>query len=105
MANRDFVNTQMKKQTTELQKQDEMLDVLSNEIGKIKDIAIIINQETEEQNTLLGDMNENVENTNTRLTHTNKKLDRILSIAKDKYTCFIALLIIILIIMIIIYFV
>lgn len=94
----------MDKQQNEMNKQDEMIDVLHNEITKIKYIAIAINDETDEQNVLLDDMNNNVENTNTRLNNTTKRIDKLMFIVNNKYTCLIIVLIIILVILMIIYF-
>ena len=57
----------------ELERQDEMLDELGQQIGRIKKIAQGIHQETDEQNTLLGELNDNVEHATTRVTNTTKK--------------------------------
>jgi hypothetical protein len=94
----------MQKQQNEMDKQDEMIDMLSGEITKIKYIAIAINDETDEQNVLLDDMNNTVANTNTRLNNTNKKIDKLMSIVNNKYTCLIVVLIIILVVLMILYF-
>jgi syntaxin 8 len=97
-------NKIQQEQENKINEQDEMLDVLNDEVRKIKFIAISIGDEMDEQNVLLDDMNDNVDNTNHRLNNTNKKIDKIMEIAKNKYTCFIIVLIIILVILIMIYF-
>jgi t-SNARE complex subunit (syntaxin) len=97
-------NKIQQEQENKINEQDEMLDVLNDEVKKIKFISITIGDEMDEQNVLLDDMNDNVDNTNHRLNNANKKIDKIMEIAKNKYTCIIVFLIIILIIMIIIYF-
>jgi blocked-early-in-transport protein 1 len=88
----------------QMEQQDEMIDMLSGEITKIKYIAIAINDETDEQNVLLDDMNDNVANTNTRLNNTNKRIDKLMSYVNNKYTCLIIVLIIILVVLMILYF-
>lgn len=59
----------MQTQQKEIAKQDEMIDVLDNEITKIKYIALAINQETSEHNILLDNMNDDIDNQNLRLKH------------------------------------
>jgi len=100
----DYLKTQQKKQQTHIDEQDEILEDISHEIQKLKQVAVIIGDEVDEHNLLLDDANNEINLTNITLKTTNNKLDRITNMVKDKYTWFIIILIIILILMIIIYF-
>lgn len=100
----NFITEQQRIQQEEIEKQDEMLDDISNEITKLKDISIIIATEVDEHNALLDETNTHVAETNLRLDNTNKKIDRIIKLSKDKYCWIISILLIILVVLIIIYF-
>lgn len=98
-------NDKMQKQTLELAKQDELLEEISIELQTTKNIALLMGTETDEQNNLLSDFNNDLTITNTRLNNSNKKIDILMTISRNKYTLAIVILIIIVIIMIIVYFV
>jgi len=100
----DYFKSQQKIQQEHIDEQDEILEDISHEIHKLKQVTVIIGDEVDEQNLLLDDTNNEINSTNINLKNTNNKLDRITNMVKDKYTCFIIILIIILILMIIIYF-
>lgn len=100
----NFITEQQRIQQEEIEKQDEMLDDISYEITKLKDISIIIGTEVDEHNALLDEANTRVAETNLRLDNTNKKIDRIIKLSKDKYCWLISILLIILVVLIVIYF-
>ena len=87
-----------------IDKQDLMLDNLNDEMKNLKEIALHIGNEVDEQDVLLSDLSENTENANIRVNNSNKKIDKLMILSENKYTITIIVLIIILIIMIIIYF-
>jgi len=100
----NIYNDNMLKQEEIIEKQDEMLDSLHNQVRNLKNIAIHIGDEVDEQDVLLNDLSENTENANIRVNNSNKKIDKLMILSKNKYTITITILIIIIIIMTIIYF-
>lgn len=105
LTTNNFIENQQHIQQEEINKQDIMLDDITHEITKLKDIAIIIGTEVDEHNALLDETNTEVGETNLRLNNTNKKLDKVMELAKNKQCWIITILLLILIIMIIVYFI
>lgn len=97
-------NDNMETQQLIIEKQDIILDSLHDEMTNLKEIALNIGNEVDDQDRLLNDLSENTTNANIRVNNSNKKIDKIMILSKNKYTITIITLIIIIIILIIVYF-
>ena len=74
------------KQQEIIEKQDLMLDNLNDEMKNLKEIALHIGNEVDEQDVLLNDLSENTENANIRVNNSNKKIDKLMILSQNKCT-------------------
>ena len=74
------------KQQEIIEKQDLMLDNLNDEMKNLKEIALHIGNEVDEQDVLLNDLSENTENANIRVNNSNKKIDKLMILSENKCT-------------------
>ena len=72
------------KQQEIIEKQDLMLDNLNDEMKNLKEIALHIGNEVDEQDVLLNDLSENTENANIRVNNSNKKIDKLVGYPLNK---------------------
>jgi len=82
MENQDFIN----KNSPQLliQRQDEELQEVSKTVGRVKNIAVEIGNELDDQERLLDDVDAKVDRTGGKFKNAQKKLDKVYKSAKEK---------------------
>jgi len=80
LDNNGVVSLQKKK----MDEQDKILDILGESIGRTKQIAVAIGNETEEQMGLLEDIDERVDKTTARVKNTTRRVERVEAKADTK---------------------
>jgi len=75
---RSGAQQQMTKQSARMQEVDENLDLMSEGLGRLKNLAVGLNEEIDAQNDLLDRINDKVMDTDDTLWHQQKQIKRIL---------------------------
>eukprot|EP00043_Microstomoeca_roanoka_P028212 m.17257 g.17257 ORF g.17257 m.17257 type:complete len:249 (-) comp8247_c0_seq1:163-909(-) len=102
--NQGFIDSQHQTQQMIMREQDTQLEEVSQTVGVLKNMGIMISDELDDQSVLLEEMDEEMTTTADRLRGTLKKLDRTLAITRDgKQSCMICFLLLTLIVLIIVY--
>eukprot|EP00049_Salpingoeca_infusionum_P026480 m.25877 g.25877 ORF g.25877 m.25877 type:complete len:246 (-) comp8776_c0_seq2:815-1552(-) len=102
--NQGYIDSQMQHQETIMRTQDSQLEEVSQTIQHLRVAGEVIGDELDAQNDMLNDLDEDMEQANTRLMGTIKKIDKVLAISRDgKQSCLIFLLLVVLIVLIIVY--
>jgi SYP6 family syntaxin len=102
-ANNDFIGGEKFQQMLITRQQDRQLGDIEAAVGRIGRMGRAIGEEMEDQERLLGDLNEDVDVTNTRLRVTQKRMqDVIRSSSVKQQLCLIVFLVVVLIILIVI---
>ncbi|XP_031620491.1 syntaxin-6 [Contarinia nasturtii] len=79
-----FLGESVSVQQRMLQGQDEQLDVISDSIGTLKTVSRQINLELDEQAVMLDDFGNELENTESKMDSTMKKMAKVLHMNNDK---------------------
>lgn len=89
-----------------IEEQDQHLDILSKSIGRLKNIAISIGSEVEDQNHLLDETINRVDRTQGKLDSSKRRLDYVSEKVKENKTwiliCVLIVLIVILVVLVLI---
>ncbi|KAI9168514.1 hypothetical protein H9P43_007887 [Blastocladiella emersonii ATCC 22665] len=100
--NQQFIEDETGKQALMMRQQDQQLDAVMNTATTLKEIAITMGDEIEDQIGLMADMENEVDTTQDKLRGTLRKLDVILKASEDtKATWLIVILTIVLVLLIV----
>ncbi|CAO1342810.1 unnamed protein product, partial [Diamesa serratosioi] len=86
-----------------LQNQDEQLDVLSDSIGTLKTVSRQIGVEIDEQAVMLDDFGNELENTDSKLDNTMKKVAKVLHISNNDRRQWMAILVLSLLLLVVLF--
>ena len=104
--NEFFINSEKQKQENAMRKQDAELDKLQENVGLVRQIGQEIGDEIEKQSVILDELGDQVENTDTRIVSSRRKIDEIIEKSSNwKIGLFIGILVVVLIVIIILIFV
>lgn len=100
-------STQQSKKKDIRQEQDEILDIMIDKLDTVKTINSEINSELKEHEKIIANVDADVENTNNRIAHANRRIKSLLNDPKEcrKMSLIVALVIIIVILIFILVYV
>lgn len=73
------IDNEIQNQQIQLQRQDENLDVIGNEVASIRNISTMIGDELRDQNARLDDVNNHMDNTNQKIQTVTQKMQKLLT--------------------------
>lgn len=73
-----FIDNERNRQQQIINKQDEQLDKLHENVKTVHEIGVVINREIDQQDLMLDQMSEKVEHTDGRLVTLRKKIDQVI---------------------------
>jgi len=82
--NRQFLDDTLQQQNHILRTQDEQLDMISDSIGTLKTVSRQIGSELDEQAVMLDEFGNELENTDSKLDTTMKKVAKVLHMSNDR---------------------
>ncbi|KAF6200934.1 hypothetical protein GE061_005381 [Apolygus lucorum] len=82
--NRHFMDSTIMQQNHLMQSQDDQLDLISHSIGSLKTVSRQIGSELDEQAVMLDEFGSELENTESKLDSTLKKVAKVLHISNDR---------------------
>jgi len=100
VANDEFISNRMEVVQTEVKEQDAILDDMLSTLKRLGVHGDTINLELDEQNTMLNEVNDEMDTVMGRIKHLTDKLDRLMNFSMGKKVVIIVLLLIILVVMI-----
>ncbi|XP_046542983.1 syntaxin-6-like [Haliotis rubra] len=105
-SNQNYIDDTSQQQQLLMRSQDEQLDKIGSSVGILKNMSQQIGSELEDQNLMLDDFRHEMDNTESRLDVTMKKMAKVLHMSNDRrQCCAIVVLSVILVIVIILFFV
>ncbi|KAF4517690.1 hypothetical protein B566_EDAN016516 [Ephemera danica] len=81
---RQFMDTTLQQQQHMIHSQDEQLDAISDSIGTLKTVSRQINSELDEQAVMLDEFGNELENTDSKIDSTMKKMAKVLRMSNDR---------------------
>ncbi|KAI3661574.1 hypothetical protein MP638_007062 [Amoeboaphelidium occidentale] len=87
-------DTQMESMRHMERQNDDEVNLLSNQVGTLKSLALQINTEVEDQNRFLGGMSQDFGRTQNALSSTMNRLQKMMKTQNGKYTCYMIIFII-----------
>ncbi|XP_065828933.1 syntaxin-6-like [Oscarella lobularis] len=103
--NQDFIEDQFQQQQTVMKEQDEQLELVGQSVGVLKQMGEQIGNELDDQAVMLDDLDQDLDNTQSKLTGVRKTVDRVIKMADDKKQCCIIITLIVVVLIIVILFV
>ncbi|KAJ9596345.1 hypothetical protein L9F63_012620, partial [Diploptera punctata] len=82
--NRQFLDDTLQQQNHIVRTQDEQLDMISDSIGTLKTVSRQIGSELDEQAVMLDEFGNELENTDSKLDSTMKKVAKVLHMSNDR---------------------
>lgn len=82
--NRQFLDDTLQQQNHMLRSQDEQLDIISDSVGTLKTVSRQIGNELDEQAVMLDEFGNEMENTNSKLESTMKRVAKVFHISNDR---------------------
>lgn len=82
--NRHFLDSALSQQNHLLQSQDDHLDMISHSLGSLKTVSRQIGSELDEQAVMLDEFGSELENTDSKLDSTMKKMAKVLHLSNDR---------------------
>ncbi|CAG5129924.1 unnamed protein product [Candidula unifasciata] len=105
-ANQRYISDTQQQQKLLLRTQDEQLDMIGSSVGVLKNMSQQIGSELEDQNILLDEFHHEMDNTESKMDQTMKKLAKVMHMSNDRRQwCAIGVLSLVLLIIIILFFV
>ncbi|KAK3088213.1 hypothetical protein FSP39_016229 [Pinctada imbricata] len=105
-SNQRYIDDTQQQQQTIIRQQDEQLDLIGGSVGALKHMSHAIGNELEEQNLILDEFGHEMENTESRLDTTMKKIAKVMHMSNDKRQwCAIIVLLVVLVLIIILFIV
>ncbi|XP_049864471.1 syntaxin-6 isoform X2 [Schistocerca gregaria] len=82
--NRQFLDDTLQQQNHMLRSQDEQLDIISDSVGTLKTVSRQIGNELDEQAVMLDEFGNEMENTDSKLDSTMKRVAKVFHISNDR---------------------
>ncbi|XP_005098867.1 syntaxin-6 [Aplysia californica] len=104
-ANQRFISDSQQQQQMLIRNQDDQLDMIGSSVGVLKNMSQQIGNELEDQNLMLDEFHHEMDNTETKMDQTMKKMAKVLHMSNDRRQwCAIGVLSLVLLIIIILFF-
>eukprot|EP00118_Oscarella_pearsei_P024676 m.306573 g.306573 ORF g.306573 m.306573 type:complete len:251 (+) comp41361_c0_seq1:337-1089(+) len=103
--NQDFIEEQVQQQQAVMKEQDVQLEMVGQSVGVLKQMGEQIGNELDDQAVMLDELDEDLENTQSKLSGVRRTVDRVMKMADDKKQCCILLTLIIAVVILVILFV
>ncbi|XP_061169735.1 syntaxin-6-like [Saccostrea echinata] len=105
-SNQRYLEDSHQQQQTIIKSQDDQLDMIGSSVGVLKNMSHQIGNELEEQNLILDEFGHEMDNTESRMDTTMKKMAKVMHMSNDRRQwCAIGVLLVILLIIIILFMV
>ncbi|KAH9512447.1 Syntaxin-10 [Bulinus truncatus] len=104
-ANQRYISDTQQQQKLLIRSQDDQLDMIGTSVGVLKNMSQQIGNELEDQNIMLDEFHHEMDNTESKMDQTMKKMAKVLHMSNDRRQwCAIGVLSLVLLIIIILFF-
>ncbi|XP_059146453.1 syntaxin-6-like [Physella acuta] len=105
-ANQRYISDTQQQQKLLIKTQDDQLDMIGSSVGVLKNMSQQIGNELEDQNIMLDEFHHEMDNTESKMDQTMKKMAKVLHMSNDRRQwCAIGVLCLVLLIIIILFFI
>ncbi|GFN88486.1 syntaxin-6, partial [Plakobranchus ocellatus] len=103
-ANHRYIDDTQQQQKLLIRSQDEQLDMIGSSVGVLKNMSQQIGNELEDQNLLLDDFHHEMDNTESKMDLTMKKMAKVMHMSNDRRQwCAIVVLLVVLLLIILLF--